>query len=336
MRMADCVTDWGGFEKFVAELNRTGELVSVDHNVHPIGRSGLKRQIDVFVTHRVPPPYQEHRTIIDCKFWKSRVKRNDVDAMATAMQDLSASRGAFFTTKGFQTGALEMAKHSNVDLFLVRDLTDSEWGGRVLDFRLQSYERAIEKLPGIRAVGQILEGRNAPCFRLNFGGGEPTPLWHLDGTAAESLESRIDQATQEAMVRLVSLQRGQFSATVEDHLYPTTASIVFDSPILWKDPADDLPSFVLQQFDLPFFVKVRQEVFSVDRSKQFPIALAVVDCVNDKSYFASRGTNDPVVRYDALPKSSIPKSPPPTYFDIQIFLRPWTPVLAEVSGPPGS
>lgn len=55
------ITDWGGFEKLVADLNSTGN-VTVEHNVRLVGRSGAPRQIDVVVRHR--EGLYEHQTVV--------------------------------------------------------------------------------------------------------------------------------------------------------------------------------------------------------------------------------------------------------------------------------
>lgn len=326
MRMADCFADWGGFEKFVAELNRTGDLVSVEHNAHPIGRSGLARQIDVLVTHR-HPPFKIFKTIIDCKLWNSTVKRMHVDAMVTAMQDLGASRGAFFTTKGFQSGALEFARQSNVDLFKLRDLTNEEWGGRILKFRLQVYDRSMVS-QHLRARGRMVTGRGAPKLNLQIGGNGVNPLWYLDGTPAESLEKNIDFATQERTKQIVSAIRDQMPADVTEHLQPAEAMLKFDPPRRWTNPSDHADHFIFYELTVPFIVRVRQSTFTVDRSANFPIALAVVDCITKQTYIASKRTGETIVKYDEMP-DALQHDPPAEWVDIQVILTGWFPYPAE-------
>lgn len=126
MTMAlDLIKDWGGFEKFIAEMANTGD-VTVSHNITLTGTSGVSRQIDVLITHKTG--LINHLVICDCKFWKASVKRMHVDGMITAVKDLGASKGVFFTTKGYQSGAKEMAGKNGIELFLVREPTDEEWG----------------------------------------------------------------------------------------------------------------------------------------------------------------------------------------------------------------
>lgn len=118
-KISELVSDWGGFEKLVAELHSTGEI-SVERNVVLKGRSGASRQIDVVVRHR--QGLYDHLVIIECKYLKRPVSRSAVDALASAMLDLGASKGVIFSRDGFQEGAKRLAKNSNIDLFRIRDV----------------------------------------------------------------------------------------------------------------------------------------------------------------------------------------------------------------------
>jgi hypothetical protein len=142
MSISDLVTDWGGFEKLAEKLHETGE-VKVERDVVLTGRSGAPRQIDVLIRHK--QGLYEHLVVVECKYWNSAVKRIHVDALATTIREVGASRGVIFTTKGFQSGAITQAAHENIDLFVVRDLTDKEWGspGRVVDIFLQVIRPSI-------------------------------------------------------------------------------------------------------------------------------------------------------------------------------------------------
>ena len=93
LNLGGLVTDWGGFERLVADLNRTGN-VTVEHDVKLPGESGASRQIDVLIRHR--EGLIEHLVIIDCKHWKQRVGRSEVDALAASVRELNASRGVLF------------------------------------------------------------------------------------------------------------------------------------------------------------------------------------------------------------------------------------------------
>lgn len=145
LNLGGLVSDWGGFEKLVAELNATGN-VTVEHDVKLTGKSGAARQIDVLIRHQ--EGLIEHLVIIDCKHWKERVSRVEVDALATSVRELNASRGVLFSVMGFESGAVTQAKADGIKLFTVRELTDKEWGlpGRYIDFYLTCIAKAVRTL----------------------------------------------------------------------------------------------------------------------------------------------------------------------------------------------
>ena len=100
--LQEFVEDWGGFERLIAELNQTGD-VTVEHNVILEGRSGASRQIDVLIRHN--KGLYEHPVVVECKYWKRNVERIHVDALATTVREVGASRGVIFSAEGFQSGA---------------------------------------------------------------------------------------------------------------------------------------------------------------------------------------------------------------------------------------
>ncbi len=185
MSIADLITDWGGFEQLVAKLHETGH-VTVEHNVILTGRSGAPRQIDVLIRHK--QDLYEYLVIAECKYWNSPVERLHVDALATTMREVGASRGVIFSTKGFQSGVITQAKHENIDLFVVRDLTAEEWGlpGRIVDMFLQVIQPSLGNVAthGVTKIGNPFN--NAPItFNLAFGFDGPessTPTLKRDGS----------------------------------------------------------------------------------------------------------------------------------------------------------
>lgn len=135
--------DWKEFEKFVADLYRDSEEVTVEHNVMETGKSGAKRQIDVRVFQKTK--LHTLKTIIECKKWKNKVDRQVIDVLFASIEDLNANKGAIFTTHGYEEGAIEYAKSKNIDIFLVREINDSEWGkpGRHIRTYLQYFNATM-------------------------------------------------------------------------------------------------------------------------------------------------------------------------------------------------
>jgi predicted helicase len=105
--LADLVKDWGGFEKLVADLSQTGEVTVATPTL-----PGARRQIDVLIRHK--QGLIEHLVVVECKYWNSFVERLHVDALATTVREVGASRGVIISTADFQPGAIEQARHEKV------------------------------------------------------------------------------------------------------------------------------------------------------------------------------------------------------------------------------
>lgn len=140
----DKLIDWKDFEKFVAELYKDSDELIVQHDVTEVGKSNAKRQIDVLVLQKTK--LHTIKTIIECKRWKEPVDRQVIDVLFASVEDLNANKGAIFTTKGYEEGAIEYAKNKNIDIFIVRDIYENEWGypGRHILLYLQTFHSMID------------------------------------------------------------------------------------------------------------------------------------------------------------------------------------------------
>lgn len=136
--------DWKDFELFVSDIYKDSEKVTVEHNVTLIGKSNARRQIDVLVTQKTK--LHIYKTIIECKLWKKPVTRQTIDILFASVEDLNANKGVIFTTKGYEEGAIEYAKSKNIDIFIVRDIRDDEFGnlGRSFSLYLQMFSGKLE------------------------------------------------------------------------------------------------------------------------------------------------------------------------------------------------
>ena len=174
--LRDVVSDWGGFEEFVKEIHE-GEDVIVERDVTLTGLSGAPRQIDVYVTHSKGP--YKYSTLIECKHWKNKVKRQQVENMYASMEDLGASKGVVFTTSGYQSGAEIYAKAKNIDIYVVRDLTTEEWGkpGRIIEFYIQISSKSILSIECQNTMVSKTVGSSEEYHQglsLNFGAKDKT------------------------------------------------------------------------------------------------------------------------------------------------------------------
>lgn len=136
--------DWKEFELFVADIYSESDEVSVQHDLTLIGKSKAKRQIDVYVIQKTK--LHTYTTVIECKRWKKPVTRQVIDVLFASVEDLNANKGVIFTTKGYEEGAVEYAKSKNIDIFVVRDIREDEYGypGKSFSLYLQMFNGKLE------------------------------------------------------------------------------------------------------------------------------------------------------------------------------------------------
>ncbi|WP_080414951.1 restriction endonuclease [Burkholderia ubonensis] len=305
MQLSHLVKDWGGFEQLVAELNKTGE-VSVEHNVVLPGRSGAPRQIDVLIRHK--QGLYEHLIVAECKFWNKAVDRATVDSMATTVREVGASRGVIFSNSGFQSGAVTQAKADSIDLFLVRDLKNDEWGapGKIVDIFLHviaisiggfTTERTFS-FPGIQPKSGHLD--------LRLGHAESnskTPItW--PGRSFKTLEEGIEHAARDAAQKVYQptpfTVGGTFDAILRTR---ATVNLAPPKPIIAhiNNGTIFIPSAAIQ-----IGISINQSRMIMDRAKNLVFALAVEDCVRNTVTAAARsiGAETTILNQLTAPKPS--------------------------------
>lgn len=117
---------WMAFESLIAEIHR--QLApggTVIHNSKVRGRSGAMRQLDVAITQTVG--LTELLIVIECKKIKRSVGIAHVDALASKVRDVGASKGVLVSTSGFQEGAIGAAKDNNILLLSYREAEGADW-----------------------------------------------------------------------------------------------------------------------------------------------------------------------------------------------------------------
>lgn len=297
--LADLVTDWGGFEKLVAELHDTGD-VKVEHNVTLPGRSGAPRQIDVLVRHT--QGLYEHLIVVECKYRSAPIERLHVDALATTIREVGASRGVIFSTKGFQSGAIAQAKHESISLFLLRELTDTEWGlpGRHFDMWMHFNSISIGNFQMPDTSAAMLRSGVLPTINMRLGdpAGQSETRIEVRGkphTTLEELLLAMANRTAQLAYRPVCIDfGGTFEGTVRRVIKVNFAP---ESPVhIFLDGA--IVFAPRMTFDLG--VKVEQSRFQFDRAASYGFVLAVEDCINNVVTTASKRQADAVTQLHPL------------------------------------
>ncbi len=134
-------------ESFVAyvysnllEFSNCNTIVS--QNVFIKGLSGISHEFDVY--YEFPHLNMRFQVAIECKDWKHRVDKGEVQKFSSKIEDLSNIAGVMIATNGYQKGALEFAKHKGILLLTIQDLpTLTDIVAKKLEFLLLPSEEEI-------------------------------------------------------------------------------------------------------------------------------------------------------------------------------------------------
>ncbi|MCD9469545.1 restriction endonuclease [Photobacterium phosphoreum] len=324
----DVVPDWGGFEEFVKEIHE-GHDVVVERDVTLIGQSGAPRQIDVHVTHTKGP--YEYSTLIECKHWKNKVKRQQIENMYASMDDLNASKGVIFTTSGFQSGAETYSKAKNIDIYVIRDLKPEEWGmpGRDIEFYVQIFSKSIVSIDCHDTMIAKPEGVDTHYNNeLSLCFGAKDHVLH----DIKSIEPKTGQ------LQTISVPNNQIVSshkkkgfTLEEYLESAAThgqSSVTNNAFLINN-GEECTRYLSVTVNMPFKekgellkviskgqliyipkitmevgIKVHQFKFRHDRGSNLLYALAVEDCIGNNSFSISKEKNKSEVHWQKISKES--------------------------------
>lgn len=113
-------TNWRDYQDATADVfRRLGCNAQVDFRVKGIRAT---HDIDVYATFRRSSILCTW--VIECKLWKRRVSKEKVLALKALIEDLGADRGIIISEKGFQPGAEDAARGTNITL--ITSLEDFE------------------------------------------------------------------------------------------------------------------------------------------------------------------------------------------------------------------
>lgn len=316
--LEDLVQDWGGFERLIADLHDTG-TVTVEHDVVLTGRSGAPRQIDVLVRHK--EGLYEHLIVVECKYRNTPVERLHVDALATTVREVGASRGVIFSTKGFQSGTITQAEHDGISLYQIREPTDLEWGlpGRHIDLWMQFIQISIGELA---VPGTMVAGPPPADSSLSIELGERVSTTPISGSSLNepTLESLIDRLARESArvaYRPIPMDFG-------DGVYEGTHRSRFRVNFAPKEPVRcprDGAVILIPRIEFDVGLKVDQSRMQIDRGERYVFVLAVEDCVNKVVSTASREADSKTV---LEPARSDPPDPEDTFKNgsiLQVWLK---------------
>lgn len=104
--------DWRAYQEETAEVfRRLGCNVQIEHSLNGV-RS--EHKIDVYATFMRSSIHCSW--VIECKFWKTKVTKEKVLALKSVIDDVGADRGIIVSEMGFQPGAQDAARGTNITL----------------------------------------------------------------------------------------------------------------------------------------------------------------------------------------------------------------------------
>lgn len=314
--------DWKDFELFIAGMYNNSEKVEVIHDVTEKGKSGAKRQVDVKVIQTTK--LHTIKTLIECKRWKKKVTRRSIDVVATSVEDLNYNKGVIFTTKGYEEGAILYAKHKNIDIFLVRDLTEAEWGkpGRKFSLILQYFTGVFGNIQfsNLRYVGPIDQPLPTQT-RLNLNlskdrdFSQDPHLFSKDPSKSVNLSKTLEQAHSQILKQTSNHFNSILPFEQNEPLhYKTIVTIdITKFPFRSLKFGDGVLIFDSIVFD--FYQQISQSKLDIDRGKSLDFALIVENFITNQRNYVSKSLDsetlvlsDPIIETKGDEKTLDPNS----------------------------
>lgn len=112
------MTDWNDYQEETAEFFRS---IGMEANTN-VTINGVRTSHDVDVVVRSNNFGFDLLWLVECKHWKRSVSKLHVLALREIVSDTGADRGILMAEKGFQSGALEAAQLTNVQLTSLAEL----------------------------------------------------------------------------------------------------------------------------------------------------------------------------------------------------------------------
>jgi hypothetical protein len=120
-------SDWKGFERLAERIARDlAPHATITWDDHlPGGTSETDRQIDVSI--RWTDAGREHLTIVQAKDWGTPADVKAIDAFASVIKDVDATRGVMVCRSGFTKKAKAYARNLGIGLYNLHDAESRNW-----------------------------------------------------------------------------------------------------------------------------------------------------------------------------------------------------------------
>lgn len=327
--------DWKNFELFVRDLYAADGNVIVEHNVTETGKSGATRQIDVKVTQKTA--LHTYVTIIECKFWKKAVERTTVDIVAASIEDLNASKGVIFTTKGYQQGAEIYAKSKNIDIFVVRDLLDDEWGspGRNIQLYLNIVggQMITAHFPNAQALLIVQEQPKDMNIEIkltqeNVSDEQFTLYSCMNGDSGVNLVKILSEVHRVVTHNINAIVGNNNEYLNQKVLIKSDVTVDF-SKFEFRQLRNKYAAINLSEMTISFVTQISRSELNIDRAQSLEYAIIVQNYVSEQAHYVSKRNGEILV--SAYKKENCAEDIFVNGSTASIFLGPWVGVDIEAS-----
>lgn len=157
--------DWFDFQEKIAQHFRSLGVKAVTNET--IKGVRTEHDIDVYVTSKYLGT--NIKWVVEAKYWQTKIPKEKVLALRTIVDDIGADKGFIISQVGFQSGALEAALNTNIQLYTFEDLITISKSyiqneildtyvrrARLLNIRYYSHGKRIRKDYGLRGeLGEV-------------------------------------------------------------------------------------------------------------------------------------------------------------------------------------
>nr|NJM04761.1 restriction endonuclease [Desulfobacula sp.] len=183
---------WKELQNATAELFKSvGCTTEVEIDVE--GARG-KHNIDVYVQFKMLS--FKCVWVIECKNWGSNIPKEKVLALQSIVQDVGADKGVLVSKKGFQSGAIRCAQHSNIILtdfddlraYIYAEINNHGWDDlsrRVKYISSQLFEKKGEN-PNYQDIGNV-SNIDLKIMNARYGDGRLVLIRSLNEKAGDEI-----------------------------------------------------------------------------------------------------------------------------------------------------
>ncbi|WP_158616556.1 restriction endonuclease [Corallococcus sp. CA054B] len=291
---SNIVGDWRELELFIKGIYQDVEEIHASHDLTITDADGAPRQIDVLLDFKKGP--HNYKTIVECKHWKSNVERQNIDVLIMTVQKTRASKGVFFTTRGYQSGALTTAKANGIDAFLVRDPHDGEWwptSAQDTHLQLCTYcpeDKIIVPADayGVCAADPWPRGiKTSPEVRF---GHDRTQTPILNREDRKSLEDLVDEAVRKNLEHVVAPLKVIGGGDDCVGHFTFRCDLKFVNPIEIQERTTPPVVICISRLSVNVAVRIEQRRFRRLSPRELGSCVIVEDCISNRKFQVSQPT----------------------------------------------